>query len=197
MNDALDRMSRLVTAQPRVTLIVIAVITAFMAAGATLRAAPAEPESFLPPGGAISHALREIDMVFGDSGNVNVVTLLFRGEAMTPAGLSQMSDILSVIAADPEVSELLVQDDPIVAPTLLLQPLLRVSSFEQVTQDRIDSARDLPDIQTALERMSGVDIDGSQVAVANIRLRDTGDKRIENTERKIHEMVSGFAAHCA
>ena len=38
--------------------------------------------------------------------------------------------------------------------------------------------------------MTGNDTDGTPVAIANIRLRDTGDERIEDAERKISKLAA-------
>ena len=88
MSQVLARLSWLVTARPYLTLAVLVILTVALAAGAALRAPPAETEAFLPPGSAIADA---IDELFGDSDEVSVVTLIFRGEALTPGGLSQMA----------------------------------------------------------------------------------------------------------
>ena len=68
--------------------------------------------------------------------------------------------------------------------------MLQVDSFESVTQADIDSARAAPLIQPALAALTGVDADGTPVAIATIRLRDTGDERVEDAERLIHERAA-------
>ena len=57
--------------------------------------------AFLPPGHIIADATREIDEFFGESNEVSVVTLIFRGDALTPDGLSQMDDLIDEIVSDP------------------------------------------------------------------------------------------------
>ena len=81
MNQVHERMSWLVTARPWVTIIVLLIVTVVLAAGANLRAPPTEGASvaFLPPGHDIAEATREIDQFFGDSGEVSIVTIIFRG----------------------------------------------------------------------------------------------------------------------
>ena len=119
------------------------------------------------------------------------MTLLFRGEALTPNGLSQMDALLDEIESEPSVGALLAPNNPIAAPTLLLKSLLQVDGFESVTQSDIDAARGPPELQQALAAMTGTDTDGAPVAVATIRLLDTGDERIEDAERKISELAAG------
>ena len=191
MNRVLDKLSRLVTARPYITLLVLLLITVLLAAGATRRAPPTEGAdvAFLPPGHAIANATYEIDEFFGDSGEANVVTLVFRGEALTPDGLSQMDSLIGAIVSDADVVELLTPSNPVAAPTSLVKVLLQVDSFESVTQAKIDSAPGPLEIKEALAAMTGTDTDGTPVSIATIRLRDTGDQRVENAERRINELA--------
>ena len=124
MNRLLGWVSWLVTARPYLTLLVLVVITVVLAAGATRRAPPPETEATLPEGSAVAEVLVELDELFGDSGEASVVTLLFRGEALTPAGLSQMDALIAAIADNPGVGDLLASVEPIAAPSLLLKALL-------------------------------------------------------------------------
>ena len=135
--------------------------------------------------------MHQIDELFGESGETSVVTLLFRGEALTPDGLSQMAALVNDLVSDPRVGTLLAPADPVIAPASLIQVVLEVDGFESVTQADIDSARGAPLIQPALAAMTGSDTDGTPVAIATIRLRDTGDERVEDAERLIHERAAG------
>ena len=65
-----------------------------------------------------------------------------------------------------------------------------------MTQADIDSASVLPPIAEAFYALTGSDTDGTPVAIATIRLRDTGDERIEDAERKIHELASTSEGRC-
>ena len=102
-----------------------------------------------------------------------------------------MDDLIDDIVGDPSVGELLAPAGPVVAPSSLVKALLRVDGFESVTQAEIDSARGRPEIREALDAMTGTDTDGTPVAIATIRLRDTGDERIEDAERKVQELAAG------
>ena len=145
---------------------------------------------FLPPGHAVVTATEEIDALFGESGEVSIVTLIFRGDALTPGGISQMSALVGAIAADPGVGGLLVPSDPIISPSFLLQAALQRQSLEGITQAEIDAVRNIPQIQGAIDAMTGTDADGTQVAIANIRLTDTGDDRVKDAERRINELAA-------
>ena len=190
MSTILDRLSRLVTARPYVTLLILVIITVALGAGTTRRAPPPETKATLPQGNAVADALVELDDLFGEAGEASVVTLLFRGEALTPDGLTQMDALVRDVVSDPSVGDLLAPTDPVVAPSLLLRLLLQVDGFESVTQSDIDSARGPPEILEAIEAMTGTDTDGTPVAIAIIRLRDTGDERIEEAERRIRDLAS-------
>ena len=194
MSRVLDRFSRLVTARPYITLLVLLLITVGLAAGATRRAPPVEGASlaFLPPGSAIATAVDDLDEFFGESGDVSVVTLVFRGEALTPGGLAQMDALLDSILASPGVAELLAPTDPIVAPTLLIEALGGVDPAA-TTQAEIDSALGAGEIGGALTAMGGSDTDGTTITVASIRLQDTGDTRVRDVERRIHELAADSA----
>ena len=195
MSRALNWLSWLVTVRPWVTLVVIAIVTLVLAAGITQRAPVAENEAFLPRDSGVAKALEEIETLFGDS-DVVVVTLVFRGEVLTPDGLAQMDGLLGRIVSDPGVGELLPPVDAITAPTLLMKPLLQVSDFDSVTQVQIDMAldriRSTPEFQparTALDMMTGTDTDGTRITVATVRLRDTGAEAVDDAQLAINSLA--------
>ena len=192
MSRILDRLSWLVTVRPYITIIVLLILTVGLGAGATFRAPPTEGAdvAFLPPGHAIVNATKEIDELFGDSGEYSVITLIFRGEALTPDGLSQMSSLIDEIVSEPSVGGLLAPSNAVVAPSFLIGAVLQVDGFESVTQAQIDSVRNVPEIQGAIEALTGTDTDGTPIAIANIRLSDTGDERIGDAERRISELAA-------
>ena len=189
MHNVLGSLSWLVTVRPWVTLLVLLVVTVGLGAGAGLRVPPADTASALPQDSAITKAMAEIEDLFGESGDVRVVTLLFRGNALTPEGLSQMDVLLSDIANDPAVSDLLAPVDPIIAPTLLVMAALQVDNLAAVTQDQVNSAQTVPGIGEALSVMTGTDADGTPVAMGTIRLRNTADDRLVDAERRIYDLA--------
>ena len=190
MSRVLDRFSRLVTARPRITILVLILLTLVLAAGATRRAPPTEGASvaFLPPGSAIAAAVSELDELFGEYSDVSVVTLVFRGEALTPGGLAQMDALLDEIVSAPGVAELLAPADPITAPSSLIEAAGGLNAAS-ITQAGIDSVSSSPEIGGVLAAMSGNDTDGTPVTIATIRLSDTGDERIQDAERTINDLA--------
>ncbi len=191
MTRVLDRFSWLVTARPYITILVLLVITVGFGAGASLRAEPTEGASleFLPPGSPYTAAVEELDEFFGEASDVSVVTLVFRGEAFTPDGLSQMGALVDDIIATPGVAELLAPPDPIIAPSLLFEAFGGVSDFGSVTQAEIDAISAVPELAGAFAAMSGDDSDGTSVTVSTLRLRDTGDERVAEAERAINDLA--------
>ena len=192
MSRLLDRFSRLVTARPWITIGVLVLITVVLAMGATRRAPPTEGASvaLLPPGNAIAAAVSDIDELFGDHSDVSVVTLVFRGEALTPGGLSQMDALLDDIEGEAGVAALLAPADPIIAPSSLIGAVSGTDDFTSITQADIGSARGVPEIGGALAAMTGNATDGTPVAIATIRLLDTGDERVADAERMISDLAA-------
>ena len=193
MSNTLGRLSWLVTVRPWLTLLVLLIVTVVMVMGTQQRLPPTEGASvaFLPPGHPIAEATKEIDTRFADFGEVVVVTLVFRGEAITPDGLSQMDGLLDEIVQTPGVSELFAPGNPVIAPSSLIGAVLQADSFDGVTQEQIDAARSAPGVGEALAAMTGTDTDGTSVAVATISLRETDDERVDEAERRISELAAG------
>ena len=191
MTRVLDRFSWLVTARPYITILVLLVISVGLGAGASLRAEPTEGASleFLPPESPYTAAVEELDEFFGEASDVSVVTLVFRGEAFTPDGLSQMDALVDDIIATPGVAELLAPPNPIIAPSLLFEASRGVSDFGSVTQAEIDEISAVPELAGAFAAMSGDDSDGTLVTVSTLRLRDTGDERVAEAERAINDLA--------
>ena len=192
MDKTLERLSWLVTVRPWVTIGVLLVITVVLAYGTTLRLPPTEGAdvAFLPEGHRVATATQEVTDLFSDSGDVRIATLIFRGNALSPEGLSQMDALISQIVREPGVGELLTPADPVIAPSFLIKAALQADSFESITQEQIDAVRNSPQLQAALSAMTGLDADGTQVAIANIRLSDTGDERILDAERRVDELAA-------
>lgn len=185
MDRTLTLLARLVTARPWITLLALLVVTVGLGYGAVHRAPPPETRATLPQGSAVAEALHEIEELFRETGEANVVTLLFRGVALSPQGLAQMDSLISEIAADPDVAELLAPGDSVISPSLLVMALLQTPNFDSVSQADIDNLQGPPEILGAIDAMTGEDTDGTPVAIATIRVLNTGDERVEDAERRI------------
>ncbi len=185
MDRTLTFLARLVTARPWLTLLALLVVTVALGYGAVHRAPPPETRATLPQGSAVAEALHDIEDLFTETGEASVVTLLFRGNALTPAGLAQMDSLVAEIAAEPSVAELLAPGDPVIAPSHLVMALLQVPNFDSVSQADIDNLQGPPEILGAIDAMTGEDSDGTPVAIATIRVLNTGDDRVKIAERRI------------
>ena len=192
MSRALERLSWLVTVRPYITIAILILITAVMVVGAGRRAEVIEGAAlaFLPPGNAVANALNEIEEVFSETGDVSVATIIFRGEALTPGGLSQMDALVEELIANPKIGALLAPGDSVGSPAVLFRAVLQVDSFESVTQAEIDAVRSLPEVAGALAALTGADADGTPVAIATLSLIDTDDERIKEAERTINEVAA-------
>ena len=82
----------------------------------------------------------ELDEFFGESSDVNVVTLVFRGEALSPDGLAQMDALLDDIVSNQGVVQLLAPVDPTIAPSLVIEAAGGLDATS-ITQAEIDSVR--------------------------------------------------------
>ena len=189
MHLILTRFSNIVTARPYVTIGVILALTVLFAAGNALRVAPAETEDFLPPGSEIGDAIQETEDLFGDAGEVSIVTIIFYGDAITPDGLIQMDDLLDQIGAESAIQELLTPANPITAPTHLIGAALQVDSFETVTTEDIATALSIPEIGGFIDALTGLNADGTPITISIVRLIDTRDDQIREVERLIQELA--------
>ena len=190
MSKILGWLRRMITNRPYLTLLSLLLITIVLGAGAARRVEPVEGASlaFLPPGSVIGNAAADLEEFFGDSGDVRVVTLVFRGDALTPGGVSQMDALLDNILSDPGVAGLLAPADPIIAPSMLIEAVSGMDAAS-VTQAEIDSVQSIPEIGGVLSALSGTDTDGTPVTIATIRLRETGDERVVAAERTINDLA--------
>ena len=186
MNRTLGMFSRLVTARPYFTILALLVVTVALAMGAQYRDTPPDTRAQLPEGNAVVEALDDIDASFADTGAARVTTILFRGDAFTPGGLSQIDALVGAVAADPSVAPLLTANNPIVSPAALVKALLQVDSFDGVTPAMIES---VPQLKAILDELRGTSDDGTEITIASLRLRDTGDDRIADAERTIHRLA--------
>ena len=197
MGRIIDALSWLVTVRPIATLSALFVATIFFAAGIAQLAPPSTDESFLPQDSEITKALEDLETFFSDSASVTLVTLLFRGEALTPEGLAQMDRVIERVLADPEVADNLAPKGAVVSPSRLVAATLRVTRFDGVTQAQIDGAMNairsspkLAQVRSALDGLTGTDADGTPMAVANIRLIDVNaEGPVGDAELRIYELV--------
>ena len=197
MGRVLDGLSWLVTVRPVVTLVVVAAITMALGAGIPQRAPQADNEIFLSDDSDVAVALSKIETLFGESAETSSVTLLFRGEPLTPEGLAQIDRVIERATSDARVADVLAAGDAVASPTEPLAAVLGVEGFADTTQAELEEALDriaqeggLAGQRAALDALTGTDADGTSVAIATIRLRDPGDmETLVAAELAIHEIT--------
>ncbi len=197
MGRVLDGLSWLVTVRPVVTLVVVAAITIALGAGIPQRAPQADNEIFLSDDSDVAVALSKIETLFGESAETSSVTLLFRGEVLTPEGLAQIDRVIERATSDARVADVLAAGDVVASPTEPLAAVLGVEGFADTTQAELEEALDriaqeggLAGERGALDALTGTDADGTSVAIATIRLRDPGDmETLVAAELAIHEIT--------
>ena len=197
MDRLLDTLSWLVTGRPRITLVVLSAMTVFLAIGIGFRAPQADSSVFLDEQSDVAVALAKIDERFGSSAQIISATLIFRGDALTPDGFDQIDRAIDRVVSDSEVSEVLAESNAVLAPTFVVARVLGHGDFARASQAEIDQAIALidqnPELAAAndlLDSLIGVDSDGTQVAIASIRLQGGGDdERIAAAEHAISALV--------
>ena len=171
MSRVLDGLSWLFTVRPVMTLVALLVITVVLGAGITQMADPADNTVFLPEDSDVTIATETIENLFGSSQDTIAVTLLFRGDALTPDGLAQIHEVVGSVTTDSTVAPFLVPNG-VVSPTFLFAQALETTDFASLSQEQIDGAA----AQLPLGRLVSEDVDGTTVALANVRLFEDGDK---------------------
>ncbi len=197
MGRVLDALSWLVTVRPVATLAVLAAITIALGAGIPQRAPQANNEIFLSDDSEVAVALSTIEALFGESAETVSVTLVFRGEALTPEGLAQIERVIEGVTSDERVADVLAAGDAVTSPTEPLAAVLGTDGFEDTTQadidrvlERIRTEGELAGARAALDSLTGRDADGTPIAIATIRLRDPGDvEALVEAELAIHEIA--------
>ncbi|MXW25150.1 MAG: MMPL family transporter [Dehalococcoidia bacterium] len=205
MGRVLDGLSWLVTVRPVVTLAVVVTITIALGAGIPQRAPQADNEIFLSDDSEVAVALDKLEERFGESAETVSVTILFRGDALTPEGLAQIERVIERVTSDDRVADVLAVGRAVVAPTQPLAEVLGVQGFADTTQAEVDAALDrigreatLAGPREALDSLTGTDADGTPVAIATVRLRDPGDmETLVEAELAIHELTEAVAGPLA
>ena len=177
MSKVLDFLSWLVTVRPVLTLLALVAATAVMGAGITLTAPQADNSVFLPDDSRVATATQTIDELFGSSQDTLPVTLIFRGEALTPSGLAQMHAVAGAVATDARVAPFLTPENPIITPSAVIAFALGTDDFAAMPQQQIDAVAAQPPVDQVIARLVGADADGNTVSVGSIWLLESaGDE---------------------
>jgi len=198
VNSLLQWFSQLVTARPKVTLIVLAFLTVVMVAGIGQREPSIDGTTvgLVPVDHPVRLAIEELDELFDES-DAALTTVLFRGQAGLPEGLAelevrspeafaQMDALTDAILADQELARLLARTDPIISPSLVAAGINSVAA----TSEDLGSSNNLDQIEAVLDSLTGIDESGTPVAVVIVRLNNTDEEVVQSAERKIDDLAA-------
>ena len=181
-----DALTWLITIRPYATLAVLLVVTVGLGAGILRLEPEADPVVFLPENSQVATANGKIEELFSQDVHTVAVTLVFRGDALTPDGLAQIARTVREIEADPLVAPLLAAET--IHPALLMGEALGTDDFAGLTAEQIgQAAAGLP----SLSRLAGSDTDGSPVAVAKVTLLEGDTAEAELAIRDLARASSG------
>jgi predicted RND superfamily exporter protein len=189
MNKLFDSIASFVTRRPGVALAVLAAVTAVLLSGMGMRAPQAGNDVFLPANSAVADASDILSESFSDSVGLSGITILHRGEFLTPEGLSQIDDVVAAAIAEPGVEERLALTNPVASVAGAFKQSLGVQDLSGVTQQEIDAAAAEPKLATLLGNLSG-EADGEPLVISSVKLRSLGDSdALGNVELLVADVV--------
>ncbi len=194
MNKLLDGFAAAVAGRPRFTLAALLIVTLGLAAGSGLMTEQADNTVFLPDDGEVSAALGTLSEEFPDSAGLTNVTIIHRGDVLTPAGLAQVDAVMSTVLAEPDVSERLALSNPVVSIAEIYKQALQTSDLSTVSQAQIDAVTAAlagnPEVGPVLDGLVG-GADGEGLAISSLRLRSLGDAdALAVVELKVADIVA-------
>ncbi|MGF1667245.1 MAG: RND family transporter [Acidimicrobiia bacterium] len=178
MKRFIDPFAAAITGRPLTALAVLLVIAAGLAAGSGLLTEQAGNSVFLPDDGDVAVATATLSAEFPDSAGLTSVTIIHRGDVLTPAGLAHVDDVVAAVAADPEVGARLALTDGVVSIADVYKRAMQTTDLSSVSQAQIDQVTaglaDDPEFGPLLEALIG-ESHGEDLAISSIRLRSLGD----------------------
>ncbi len=163
-----------VTRKPVLALALLGLTTVALAAGISLRLPQAGNDVFLPAGSEVAEASDTLSESFPDTAGLSAITILHRGEFLTPEGLGQIDSVVAGAVAEPGVQERLALTNPVVSVAGAFKQALGVPDLNGVTQQQIDAVAAEPQIAAVIENLSG-EADGQPLVISSIKLRSLGD----------------------
>ena len=180
----------LVTGRPRIALGVLAVMTVILVYGSTLLVPQAGNDAFLPADSEVAQAAETLGDAFPDSAGLTNVTILQRGEFLTPEGLAQIDAVVMAAVSQPAVNERLAVVDPVASIAGAFKQALGVDDLSAVPQAQIDQVAAQPQFVALLGNLSG-EADGEPVSISSIKLRQLGDPEgLEDAELLLADAVA-------
>ena len=179
----------LVTNRPRAALLILGALTAVLVFGATLLAPQAGNEAFLPADSDVAQATDTLADAFPDSAGLTSVTILHRGDVLTPDGLGHIDAVVAASVSEPTVADRLALTDPVISLAAVFERALGVDDITTVEQAQIDAVAAQPELASLLQNLTG-EADGDGLAISTIKLRELGDlEGLEDAELLIADVV--------
>ncbi|MEM9033703.1 MAG: MMPL family transporter [Actinomycetota bacterium] len=183
------RLANLIARRPRTALVVLAAALGVLAVGIGLLDDQADDSAFLPPDSDVALADDALAESFPDSAGLVNVTILHRGDALTPEGLAHIDEVMDTVIAEPDVADRLATVDPAISLADVFSQALGVDDLSTVSQEQIDAAAANPQVAAAVEALNG-EADGEELTVSGLRLRELGDEDgLVETELRVSEVV--------
>ncbi len=174
----IDPFATAITGRPLTALAVLLVISVGLAVGSGLLTEQAGNSVFLPDDSDVADATATLSAEFPDSAGLTNVTIIHRGEVLTPTGLAHVDDVIAAATSIPEVAERLASANAVVSIADVYKQAMQTTDLSAVSQAQIDQVTEglasHPEFGPLLEALIG-ESDGEDLAISSIRLRSLGD----------------------
>lgn len=185
----------IVTTRPRIALSALAILAVALGSGMGILGEQADNTVFLPDDSEVAEAANQLSDLFPDSAGLTGVTILHRGDTLTPAGLAQIDTVIAQAASEPAVAERLAVTEPVISLAAIYKQALDIADLSSATQAQIDQATAALSADEAtsaeLAGLSG-EADEQGLVISQIRLRELGDPDgLKTAELLVGELVEG------
>ncbi len=174
MGKFFESIAGVVTRKPVAALALLGLVTAALAGGMSLRQPQAGNEVFLPAGSDVADASDTLDESFPDTAGLSPITIIHRGDFLTPHGLNQIDRVIAAAVSEPSVQERLALTNPGTSVAGVFKQALGVQNLSGVSQQAIETVAADPQIAAVLSNLSG-EADGEPLVISSIKLRSLGD----------------------
>ncbi len=184
-----------VTTRPRIALAVLAIVAIALGSGTSILGEQADNTVFLPDDSEVAEATDKLSVLFPDSAGLTGVTILHRGDTLTPDGLAHIDAVIARTVSEPIIAERLAVTDPVVSLAAVYKRALGIEDLSSASQAQIDQATAALSADettgAALTALSG-EVDGEGLVISQIRLRELGDPDgLEAAELLVADLVEG------
>ena len=178
------------TRQPKLALLLLGAITVVLLYGTTLLGPQAGNDAFLPADSDVAQATDTLAEAFPDSAGLTNVTILHRGDFLTPQGLAQIDAVVGASLSEPPVRDRLAVTNPVVSIAGAFKQALGVDDLSTVPQAQIDQVAQQPQFEALIDQLSG-EADGTPLAISSVKLRQLGDPDgLADTELLVADIVT-------